>query len=77
MYKVKLAKYERQKEAFGELISFTQDTITAHNVTIIQKEEPHPWNIFRALKRRLAPSDETRSLEIEQEYHKLCKGPGT
>lgn len=77
LYKVKLAKYERQKEAFGELISFAQVTTTAHNVTFIQKEEPHLWNILRALKRRFAPSDETRSLEIEQEYHKLCKGPGT
>lgn len=33
--------------------------------------------MLRALKQRLAPSDEARNLGIEQRYHKLCKGPGT
>ena len=77
IYKTKLAKFERQQKAFGDLITFIQDTIAAHNVTFIQKEEPHPWNLLRALKQRLAPSDEARDLEIEPNYHRLCKGPGT
>ena len=77
IYKTKLAKYERQEKAFGDLITFIQETIAAHNVVFIQKEDPHPWNILQALKRRLAPSDEARNLEIEQRYHKLCKGPGS
>lgn len=59
------------------MITLIQNTIAAHNVIVIQKEEPHPWNILQALKKRLAPSDEVRNLEIEQKYHKLCKGPGT
>lgn len=76
IYKTNLAEYERQEKAFGDLISFIQDTIAAHNVPFIQKEEPHPWNLLRALKLRPAPIDEARNLEIEQRYHKLCKGPG-
>ena len=77
VYKGKLAQYEHQNKAFGDLISFTQATIAAHNVTFIQKEDPHPWNILSALKRHPAPSDEARTLEMEQKYHKLCQGPGT
>lgn len=75
-YKTKYAKYERQQKALSDLITFIQETITSHNIVYIQKEEAHPWNILRALKKRLAPSDEARSLDIEQRYHKLCKGPG-
>lgn len=75
--KTSLAKFERQRKAFGDLISFIQETIAAHNVTFIQKEESHPWNLLQALEKRLTPSDEARNLEIEQTYHKLCKGLGT
>lgn len=77
LYKMQLAAYERQEKAFGDLTAFIQDTIAANNVIFIQKEDSHPWNILRALKNRLAPSDEARSLAVEQKYHKLCKGPGT
>lgn len=77
IYKTRLARFEREEKAFWDLISFIQETIAAHNVTLIQKEESHPWNILRALKQRLAPSDEARNPAIEQRYHKLCKGPGT
>lgn len=77
IYKPKLAKYERQEKAFGDPITLIQDMITAYNVTFIQSEEPHPWDILRALKQRLAPSDQARSLEIKQNYHRLCKGPGS
>lgn len=65
--KTHLAKYERQEKSFSDLITFVRDTIAAHNVTVIQKEELHPWNL-RALKKRLAPIDAERNLEIEQKY---------
>lgn len=77
LFKSQLAKYERQEKAFSDLLIFIQETIAAHNITFIQKAEPHPWNILRALKLRLALSDKARNIEIEERYHKLCKGPGT
>ena len=76
IYKIQLAKYEKQQKAFADLITFIQDTITVQNATYIQKEEPHPWNQLRALKTRLAPSDSARCIEIENKYHRLCKGSG-
>lgn len=75
VYKVKLAENDHQKKAFGDLISFIQDTITAHNITYIQKEDPHPWNMLGTIKRRLAPNDDARSLEIGQNYYKLRREP--
>lgn len=77
IYRWKLTKYEQQVKALGDLTSFIQETIAPHNVTFIQKEEPHPWNLLRALRKHLAPSDEARSFDIEQKYHRLCRGPGT
>lgn len=76
IYKGQMDKFERQEKAFTDLITFIQETIAPHNVKFIQQVEPHPWNHLQALKARLAPSDQARSLEVEQRYHKLCKGPG-
>lgn len=76
-YKTNLALDERQEKAFVDTISFVQDTIVAHKITFIQKEQLHLWNILRALKRRLASSDNVRNLKIEHKYRQLCKGPGT
>lgn len=39
--------------------------------------EVHPWNVIRALKTRLAPSDAARILKLEQQYKRLRKGPSS
>lgn len=69
-YRVKVAKYEQPEKVGGDLITFIQDTITAHNVMFIQKKEPHQWEVLGALKRRLAPVMR-RAVLSEQKYHKL------
>ena len=61
-------------QPYAALISLPE---ISHNVTFIQNVEPHPWNVLRALKNTLAPSDQAQSLEVDQRYRKLCKGPGT
>ena len=66
-HKAELSKYERQEKAFGDLGAFIQDTIAAHNAIFIQYED-HPYNVLVALKNRLAPSDQSRSLAVEQRY---------
>lgn len=76
IYKAQLAKYTIQHEAFKGLITYIQSTISAAAAVFIQEVEAHPWNLLKALKRRLAPSDEYRRLEIEVKYRELCKGPG-
>ncbi|MCJ1463077.1 hypothetical protein MMC07_001682 [Pseudocyphellaria aurata] len=72
----KSSGFEQQTKAFGDITAYIQETVAANNTSSIRSEDPHPWNYLRALKGRLAPSDGTRRIEIEQRHHKLCRGPG-
>jgi hypothetical protein len=67
-------KYEKQQRAFEELIAFIHETIISQNFIYIQKTKSHSWHQLRVLKTRLASTNETRSLKIENRYHKLCEG---
>ena len=75
VYNIQLQQYDRQRKAFTELMDFIYDTIALQNIIYIQSEDPNPWSILRALKARLAPTDEARSDEIEAQYQRLIKGP--
>lgn len=75
-FKTDLEEWKEQHQAFTKIIDFIHDTVTIHNIVFIQKAEVHPWNYLRALKSRLAPSDQERMLELETQYAKLSRGPG-
>lgn len=67
VYKMRLAEFERQNESSGDHISCIQDTIPIHNlIFFLETEEPHPWNILRAVKRRFGPCDEPRINFVER-----------
>lgn len=67
VYKTRLAEFERQNESFSDLIPFIQDTIPIHNfIFFLETQEPHPWNILQAVKRRFKPCDEPRISFVEQ-----------
>lgn len=74
-YKAKKAKWDEQQESIIKLMDFIYESITVPNLISIQKTEVHPYNMLRALKQRLAPSDSARLLEIEQDYARLKSGP--
>ena len=75
-YKSRPARYNEQKTAFTAIISFIQETVTVENAILIQKVKSHTYNLLVALKQRLAPTDQARSLYLEKRYEKLKKGPG-
>ena len=75
LYRSKLAKYNKQHDAFNTLILHIQSTISAAAAIFLEAEYAHPYNLLRALKLRLAPSNQARKIQIESEYHELCKGP--
>jgi hypothetical protein len=62
MYESQLEKYETQQRAFVALASYIQDTISVY----IQKAERHSGHQLRALKARLASTDNARALKIER-----------
>lgn len=81
-YKIAYTKYKReyqvwqkQTEGLAKIISHIFDTTSITNITYIQDIEVHPWIVLRALKARLAPTDDARSFELEQQYNRLVKGP--
>ena len=74
-YKKALQDWKEQKDSMAKIISHIYDTTTVTNLSFIQTVEVHPWNVLRALKARLAPSDSARSLELEQQYNRMTKGP--
>lgn len=76
-YKKSLQDYEKEKEHLGKLVEHIFDTTSVANLTYIEHTEVHPWNLLRALKARLAPTDAARSFELEQAYARLVKGPSS
>lgn len=61
VYKFKLAAYKREAKALADLSNFILETISAENVVYVEQADPHPWNILRTLKQRLAPTAEAES----------------
>lgn len=61
IYQFKLAAYKRESKALTDISNFILETVSAANVVYLQQGDPHPWNILRTLKQRLAPSAEAKS----------------
>jgi hypothetical protein len=62
VYESQLEKYETQQRAFVALASYIQNTISVY----IQKAERHSEHQLRALKTRLASTNNARALKIER-----------
>lgn len=75
-YKHDLDEYDRQQNALMEIINFIHDSLSVQTALFIKNVDAHPWSQLRALKARLAPTDQARSIEVERLYHRLAKGPG-
>lgn len=77
IYKDEVAEYKDQHKALADLVAFIQETVAVQYSPYISKAEPHPWDLLRSLKSRLAPSDQARKLEVLRRYQALCLGPGS
>ena len=83
LYKVKeavfrshMAKYEKQKQAFDDIINYILETVSAQNAVLIQHvKTANPWDMLRTLKNSVAPSDIGKELQLRNRYEKLRKGP--
>ncbi|MCJ1465819.1 hypothetical protein MMC07_004438 [Pseudocyphellaria aurata] len=75
VYKSKLVLYTNQTQAFKLIISYIPERITAEKAVLNQKAEPNSYKLLKALKERLAPTDDARALSLEKLYEKLKKGP--
>lgn len=77
IYKSQLAKFDKQKAAFADIINFIFESISAQIAVLIQHVDvAHPYDILRTLKNGIAPTDKGRELQLRNRYDKLKKGPG-
>jgi hypothetical protein len=65
LYKAKLAKYEKQFEAFKKLIQFIQSTIFNSVTILIQDVNAHSQKQLEVLKARLSSSNHAKKIIIE------------
>ena len=75
-YKTSLAKFEKETNGFLDIISLIQGTVSVSNMIYIEGLGANPYHSLVALKSKLAPTTQAREMEIEQDYHRLNKGPG-
>lgn len=73
-FKMDFAKYERKRIALTEIRQLIISTISRTNLTYILKSTT-PWQMLRALKLRIAPTDRARELEVTRQYRELQTPP--
>ena len=76
VYKLNLDEYEREQKAFTDITNFIHDTLAIQVAAFTKGADADPWSQLRALKLKLAPTDQARKMEVERLYHRLKKGPG-
>ena len=70
-----LAKYEKEQKALAAVNKLIFETTSARMVNQVAYSDPDPWSKLVALKQRLKPSSQSRTLLVEKRYHQLAKGP--
>jgi len=73
-FKHHLQLYERQDTALSSLKGYIQETISRTFLSYTFKKES-TYEVLKALKQRVAPTDRARKLELSQRYAKLRKAP--
>ena len=73
-YKHQLDIFNRQEVALVSLRSYIQETVARHNLRYTLKENT-PFDMLVALKKRVAPTDCARKLELRNQYKKLQRSP--
>ncbi len=73
-HQMRMRAYEKQQKAITEVLDFIQGTV-ARNLRPYMRKLGTPYAILRALKKRLAPTDRARRLELSRELQALKKAP--
>jgi hypothetical protein len=74
-YKVQEKEYQLLSKGLKDLNSLICTTISRTNLTYILRNCDTPYAKLKALKRRLAPTDRARELELIHQYNELKKPP--
>jgi hypothetical protein len=69
-YNTRLRLYEQKTKEIRNVRKHIRGTISEKNITVIENLDT-PYQILKALKKRLAPTDQARQIEVAKEYGKL------
>ena len=69
-YKQDMVTYQQRKTAMRNLLTTIQETISRMYLIYTLKCNT-PYEMLRALKKRVAPTDRARLIELSHKYHKL------
>ncbi|KAF7511614.1 hypothetical protein GJ744_003777 [Endocarpon pusillum] len=75
-HRVQMSLYTKQQNSVLEILDFINNTVGCSLRTHMQALSTL-YDILKALKKRLAPTDRVRRLELARKYHALKKAPGT
>jgi len=69
-YNTRLRLYEQKMKEIRNVRKHIRGTISERNITIIENLDT-PYQMLKALKKRLAPTDQARQIEVAKEYEKI------
>jgi hypothetical protein len=73
-YRNRLARFDKEQAALIDILNHIQNTV-ARGLRTYMYGLDTPFEILKALKKRLAPTDRARRLELAREYQALKKAP--
>ena len=71
-----LANFKTEDKALREVNKLIYETTSARMIHQVAYSDSDLWSKLVALKKRLKPSSQSRTLLAEKRYHQLAKGPG-
>lgn len=71
LYKEDVARYERRKTATWKLSTVIQETIS-HAYLFYTLTYNTPYEMLRALKKRLTPIDRASTMKLARKHHTQC-----
>ena len=73
-YKIELAKYRRQREALNSIKDFIVTSVARQHLSYL-REKTTVYQMLVALKKRIAPTDRARKMELVRKYREIQRGP--
>jgi hypothetical protein len=73
-YRTELIIYERKRAALRDIKNYILTTIARQNLSFVIDQQT-PYQMLTALKKRIAPTDRARKLDLARHYQDLGKAP--
>jgi hypothetical protein len=72
-YKIELVRYRQQREALNSLKDFIITSVARQHLSYLE-EKTTVYQMLTALKKRVAPTDRARKMELARKYRDLQRG---